>query len=176
MSRGRDYEDFKLGEVYDRRLKLADKAREAYGNVPADSPRYREAQQRLAAVMALAPGVLPRSGLLKTALAQALLQNPNQAQLVRAQVDRPYALIESLTGGTVSEASRWGGWLTFAYAIMQFLFAPVLGNLSDRFGRRPVLLCNNWGAALCCRATRLECIVLAWFQALVEAWMAGSGV
>jgi TolA-binding protein len=38
---------FKLGELYDRRLKNTDKAREAYGKVPADSPRYREAQQRL---------------------------------------------------------------------------------------------------------------------------------
>lgn len=55
------------------------------------------------------------------------------------------ALIETLTGGSVSDASRWGGWLTFAYAIMQFLFAPVLGNLSDRYGRRPVLLFSLLG-------------------------------
>jgi DHA1 family tetracycline resistance protein-like MFS transporter len=55
------------------------------------------------------------------------------------------ALIESLTGGNISDASRWGGWLTFAYAIMQFLFAPVLGNLSDRYGRRPVLLFSLLG-------------------------------
>ena len=55
------------------------------------------------------------------------------------------ALIENLTGGTISDASRWGGWLTFAYAIMQFLFAPVLGNLSDRYGRRPVLLFSLLG-------------------------------
>lgn len=54
-------------------------------------------------------------------------------------------LIESLTGGTVSDASRWGGWLTFAYAIMQFLFAPVIGNLSDKWGRRPVLLFSLLG-------------------------------
>src|SRR5215217_9266384 len=54
-------------------------------------------------------------------------------------------LIESLTGGNISDASRWGGWLTFAYAIMQFLFAPVLGNLSDRYGRRPVLLFSLLG-------------------------------
>src|SRR5919112_2899900 len=54
-------------------------------------------------------------------------------------------LIESLTGGTISDASRWGGWLTFAYAIMQFLFAPVLGNLSDQWGRRPVLLFSLLG-------------------------------
>jgi serine/threonine protein kinase/TolA-binding protein len=38
---------FRLGELYERRLKLADKARDAYSRVPADSPRYREAQQRL---------------------------------------------------------------------------------------------------------------------------------
>lgn len=54
-------------------------------------------------------------------------------------------LIESLTGGTISEASQWGGWLTFAYAIMQFLFAPVIGNLSDQYGRRPVLLLSLLG-------------------------------
>jgi DHA1 family tetracycline resistance protein-like MFS transporter len=54
-------------------------------------------------------------------------------------------LIESLTGGNISDASRWGGWLTFAYAIMQFLFAPVLGNLSDQWGRRPVLLFSLLG-------------------------------
>src|SRR5215210_8216552 len=49
-------------------------------------------------------------------------------------------LIEELIHGDISDASKWGGWLTFAYAIMQFLFAPVLGNLSDKYGRRPVLL------------------------------------
>ena len=38
---------FRLGELYDRRLKNTDKAREAYAKVPANSPRYREAQQRL---------------------------------------------------------------------------------------------------------------------------------
>ncbi|MGH7718545.1 MAG: TCR/Tet family MFS transporter [Gemmatimonadaceae bacterium] len=49
-------------------------------------------------------------------------------------------LLMELTGEGVSRAAIYGGWLTFAYAVMQFLFAPVLGNLSDRFGRRPVLL------------------------------------
>src|SRR5262245_6194034 len=51
----------------------------------------------------------------------------------------PRLLVE-LTGDTVSHAALDGGWLAFVFALMQFLFAPVLGNLSDRFGRRPVLL------------------------------------
>ena len=38
-----------------------------------------------------------------------------------------------------------GGYLVFVYALMQFLFSPVLGNLSDRFGRRPVLLLSLIG-------------------------------
>lgn len=50
------------------------------------------------------------------------------------------AYLEELTGGNVSDAALDGGWLLVVYAIMQFLFAPLLGNLSDRFGRRPVLL------------------------------------
>jgi DHA1 family tetracycline resistance protein-like MFS transporter len=50
------------------------------------------------------------------------------------------ALLVELTGESVSRVAIYGGWLAFVYAIMQFVFAPVLGNLSDRFGRRPVLL------------------------------------
>ncbi|MEX0677508.1 MAG: TCR/Tet family MFS transporter [Pirellulales bacterium] len=49
-------------------------------------------------------------------------------------------LIMELTLVSVSEASLYGGWLAFAYAITQFIFGPIIGNLSDRFGRRPVLL------------------------------------
>ena len=50
------------------------------------------------------------------------------------------SLIQSLTGQGLDHAATWGGWLLFTYAAMQFLFAPVIGGLSDRFGRRPVLL------------------------------------
>jgi DHA1 family tetracycline resistance protein-like MFS transporter len=50
------------------------------------------------------------------------------------------ALLVELSGQGLSRAAVYGGWLGFAYAAMQFLCAPVLGNLSDRFGRRPVLL------------------------------------
>ncbi len=49
-------------------------------------------------------------------------------------------LIMEVSGEPLSAAARYGGWLMLAYAAMQFLSAPVLGNLSDRFGRRPVLL------------------------------------
>ncbi|MGB6603578.1 MAG: TCR/Tet family MFS transporter [Steroidobacteraceae bacterium] len=49
-------------------------------------------------------------------------------------------LIMQLTGVTVDRAAVYGGWLAFVYAVMQFFCAPVLGNLSDHFGRRPVLL------------------------------------
>jgi MFS transporter, DHA1 family, tetracycline resistance protein len=49
-------------------------------------------------------------------------------------------LLVQLTGESVSRVATYGGWLAFVYAVMQFLCAPVLGNLSDRFGRRPVLL------------------------------------
>jgi MFS transporter, DHA1 family, tetracycline resistance protein len=50
------------------------------------------------------------------------------------------SLLVQLTGESVSHVAIYGGWLAFVYAVMQFLCAPVLGNLSDRFGRRPVLL------------------------------------
>jgi DHA1 family tetracycline resistance protein-like MFS transporter len=49
-------------------------------------------------------------------------------------------LIMELTGEGLSRASVYGGWLLFAFAIMQFFCGPIMGNLSDRFGRRPVLL------------------------------------
>jgi MFS transporter, DHA1 family, tetracycline resistance protein len=49
-------------------------------------------------------------------------------------------LIMQLSGVGVDRAAAYGGWLSFVFALMQFFCAPVLGNLSDRFGRRPVLL------------------------------------
>ena len=49
-------------------------------------------------------------------------------------------LIMDLTGQGIGEASMAGGWLAFSYAIAQFLCGPVIGNLSDHYGRRPVLL------------------------------------
>ncbi|MCS6762464.1 MAG: TCR/Tet family MFS transporter [Candidatus Devosia symbiotica] len=54
-------------------------------------------------------------------------------------------LLEDLTGGSVANAALISGYLIFAYAFMQFVFSLVLGNLSDRFGRRPVLLLSLLG-------------------------------
>lgn len=45
-----------------------------------------------------------------------------------------------VTGEGLAASAQYGGWLMFVYAVMQFFFAPVLGNLSDAYGRRPVLL------------------------------------
>ena len=49
-------------------------------------------------------------------------------------------LIREVEGGTLAQAALWGGILSTVFAVMQFLCSPVLGNLSDAFGRRPVLL------------------------------------
>jgi DHA1 family tetracycline resistance protein-like MFS transporter len=54
-------------------------------------------------------------------------------------------LISRLKGIPVNQASPYGAYLLAAFAITQFLFAPVMGNLSDRYGRRPVLLLSLFG-------------------------------
>ncbi|GAB4496522.1 MAG: tetracycline resistance MFS efflux pump [Saprospiraceae bacterium] len=57
-------------------------------------------------------------------------------------------LLEEMTGGDLSTASRWGGWLMFTYAGMQFLFSPIVGALSDQYGRRPVILAALFAFAI----------------------------
>ncbi|MFC0184047.1 MFS transporter, DHA1 family, tetracycline resistance protein [Pseudarcicella hirudinis] len=57
-------------------------------------------------------------------------------------------LIQSFTGGDLSNASRYSGWLMASYAIMQFIFSPVLGGLSDKYGRRPIILASLFGFAV----------------------------
>jgi DHA1 family tetracycline resistance protein-like MFS transporter len=54
-------------------------------------------------------------------------------------------LISQLKQIPVNEASPYGAWLLSAYAVTQFVFAPVIGNLSDKYGRRPVLLTSLLG-------------------------------
>ena len=58
------------------------------------------------------------------------------------------SLYQELTGGTVSEASQYSAYLVFIYAIMQFIFSPIIGGLSDQYGRRPVLLISLFGFGL----------------------------
>lgn len=50
------------------------------------------------------------------------------------------ALLREVDGGSLAQAAVWGGIMSAAFAVMQFLFGPVVGALSDRWGRRPVLL------------------------------------
>jgi MFS transporter, DHA1 family, tetracycline resistance protein len=70
------------------------------------------------------------------------------------------SLVLKLSGLTVSGASEWVGLLLTAFALMQFLCAPILGGLSDRFGRRPVLLLSLGG--ICANY-----LMLAWAPSLV---------
>ncbi len=57
-------------------------------------------------------------------------------------------LLREVMGTDLSRAALWGGVLASAYAAMQFLFSPTLGALSDRFGRRPVLLVSMGALAI----------------------------
>jgi DHA1 family tetracycline resistance protein-like MFS transporter len=56
-------------------------------------------------------------------------------------------LIKMFMGGDTAKAARMLGVFGTVWALMQFFFAPVLGSLSDRFGRRPVILLSNFGLA-----------------------------
>jgi DHA1 family tetracycline resistance protein-like MFS transporter len=69
------------------------------------------------------------------------------------------SLVLKLSGLTVSGASMWVGLLLAAFALMQFVCAPILGGLSDRFGRRPVLLLSLSG--ICANY-----LLLAWAPSL----------
>jgi MFS transporter, DHA1 family, tetracycline resistance protein len=55
------------------------------------------------------------------------------------------SLLQELSGLSISKAATVSGWMYFAYAAMQFVCAPIIGGLSDRYGRRPVLLASLFG-------------------------------
>ncbi len=71
-------------------------------------------------------------------------------------------LLTGMTGGTISDASKYGGYLMFSFAIMQFIFSPVLGALSDQYGRRKILLISLFGFGL-------DYLLAAWAPTL--GWM-----
>ena len=58
------------------------------------------------------------------------------------------SLLSQMMHVSVAEAASYGGWLIASFAIMQFLFSPIVGNLSDRYGRRPILLLSLFGFGL----------------------------
>ena len=57
-------------------------------------------------------------------------------------------LVESFVDNDTASAARIFGLFGTAWALMQFVFSPILGALSDRFGRRPVVLLSNFGVAV----------------------------
>ncbi len=57
-------------------------------------------------------------------------------------------LVEEILGGQTASAAMVYGWLIATYSLMQFVFSPIMGALSDRFGRRPIILISLFGLAL----------------------------
>src|SRR5256885_974609 len=57
-------------------------------------------------------------------------------------------LILDFRGGQMTDAATWSARFAVVFALMQFVFSPVLGVLSDRFGRRPIILLSNLGLGL----------------------------
>ena len=74
-------------------------------------------------------------------------------------------LIREIDKGNLSEAAIWGGILATTFALMQFAFGPFIGGLSDRFGRRPVLL-------LSLTVMALDYVVMALADSI---WLLGLG-
>jgi len=57
-------------------------------------------------------------------------------------------LLQALGHVDISTASKYNGWLTLIYATMQLIFASIMGNLSDKYGRRPILLISLFGFSI----------------------------
>jgi DHA1 family tetracycline resistance protein-like MFS transporter len=85
-------------------------------------------------------------------------------------------LLEDLTGGSMANAAVIGGYLVFTYAFMQFVFSPVLGNLSDRFGRRPILLGSLLGLTFDYLMMSIAPVVWYLFIGRIIAGCAGAAV
>jgi DHA1 family tetracycline resistance protein-like MFS transporter len=74
-------------------------------------------------------------------------------------------LVQQLQGGDLHAAAHAVGWLGALYALMQFVFSPVLGSLSDHFGRRPVILASLFGSGI-------DYLLLAWAPTLGWLYLA----
>ena len=85
-------------------------------------------------------------------------------------------LVMQLSGGTEKEAAPLVGWLGATFSIMVFLCAPVLGALSDRYGRRPVLLLSMLGSGLDYFAMALVPTVSWFFVTRVINGLTGASV
>ena len=85
-------------------------------------------------------------------------------------------LISELTGGTVSDAAVYGGWLMFSYAFCSFLFGPILGGLSDKYGRRPVLLLALLGLTIDYIFVALAPTILWLFVARIISGICGGSI
>ena len=83
-------------------------------------------------------------------------------------------IIAQLTGEGLSGAARWGGWLMFVFAAMQFLCAPIFGNLSDRFGRRPVLILSLVALGIDYLITGLAPTIVWLFAGRILSGIAGA--
>ncbi|MBA2319856.1 MAG: MFS transporter, partial [Deltaproteobacteria bacterium] len=80
-------------------------------------------------------------------------------------------LIRELVGGDLATASRWSGVFGTVFALAQFACSPIQGALSDRFGRRPVILLSNLGLAI-----DFALMALAWSLPLLFLGRVISGV
>ena len=75
------------------------------------------------------------------------------------------ALLKDVAGLSISDGATIAGLLLTTFAVMQFVFAPILGGLSDRFGRRPVLLLALFGFAI-------DSFIMAWAPTLTWLFVA----
>ncbi len=96
--------------------------------------------------IALSPGVTPGPG--KAAVIFVLVTVFLDVMAMGITIPILPKLVEGMLGGDTGRAAIIFGLFSTAWALMQFLFQPVLGALSDRYGRRPVILFSNFGLGL----------------------------
>lgn len=85
-------------------------------------------------------------------------------------------LIAELIHSDISEAAKYGGWLGFAYAFTQFVFSPLVGNLSDKYGRRPVLLISLFGFSIDYILLALAPSITWLFVGRISAGLTGASI